>query len=344
MWFPSFKTFFFPFVISTAGRNLIQATRYGNTSRPLLSTQCIASLRNVTPAPVISNVETRYFASPIKVTRYNSASSSAAETRYFASLIQATRYGNTSQPPVATQCIASLPYVSVVNIVSNISGHFSRIAITLLLILSISACTSSSSSTKTADTVKPTSAISTAKTVLFFGDSLTAGYGLDDPSEAFPGVVQQKIDSAKLNYHVVNAGVSGETSAGGRGRINWVLKQKIDVFVLELGANDGLRGIAANETSANLQAIIDAVKAKYPNAKLVMLGMQIPPSMGSVYVSQFKAIFPQVAVKNNMALVPFLLKGVGGVPSLNQKDGIHPTAEGAKIVANNVWQVLKGVL
>jgi len=192
-------------------------------------------------------------------------------------------------------------------------------------------------------TNKPDST-SSAKTVLFFGDSLTAGYGLDDPSQAFPGVVQHKIDSAHLPYKVINAGVSGETSAGGRGRINWILRQKVDVFVLELGANDGLRGLPVSQTTDNLQAIIDAVKAKYPNAKLVLLGMQVPPNMGSIYVTDFKAIFPQLAAKNNMALVPFLLKGVGGVPSLNQKDGIHPTAEGAKIVGENVWEVLRGVL
>ncbi len=194
----------------------------------------------------------------------------------------------------------------------------------------------------TVTTDKPDS--SSTKTVLFFGDSLTAGYGLDDPSEAFPGVIQNKIDAANLHYKVVNAGVSGETSAGGKARINWILKQKVDVFVLELGANDGLRGIPISETIQNLQDIVDAVKAKYPKAKLVMLGMQVPPNMGSVYTYSFKAIFPQLAAKNNMALVPFLLKGVGGISSLNQKDGIHPTAEGAKIVGNNVWDVLQGVL
>jgi acyl-CoA thioesterase-1 len=194
----------------------------------------------------------------------------------------------------------------------------------------------------TVATDKPDS--SSTKTVLFFGDSLTAGYGLDDPSEAFPGVIQNKIDAANLHYKVVNAGVSGETSAGGKARINWILKQRVDVFVLELGANDGLRGIPISETIQNLQDIIDAVKAKYPKAKLVMLGMQVPPNMGSVYAYSFKAIFPQLAAKNNMSLVPFLLKGVGGIPSLNQKDGIHPTAEGAKIVGGNVWDVLQGVL
>lgn len=183
------------------------------------------------------------------------------------------------------------------------------------------------------------------KIVLFFGDSLTAGYGLDDPaSDAFPSVVAHKIDSLKLPYKVVNAGLSGETTAGGNGRINWLLKQKIDIFILELGANDGLRGIPANETAKNLQAIVDKVKAKYPDAKLVLLGMQVPPNMGADYGNKFKNVFPDLAKKNNMALVPFLLQGVGGVPSLNQGDGIHPTAQGAKIVAGNVWTVLKDVL
>lgn len=185
---------------------------------------------------------------------------------------------------------------------------------------------------------------STSKIILFFGDSLTAGYGLDDPSEAFPGVVQNKIDSAKLAYKVVNAGVSGETTAGGKGRIGWILKRKVDVFVLELGANDGLRGIPISETTRNLQAIVDSVKTKYPKAKLVLLGMQVPPNMGPAYANGFETIFYDLAAKNKMALVPFLLKGVGGVPSLNQADGIHPTAQGAKIVGANVWYILKDIL
>ena len=182
------------------------------------------------------------------------------------------------------------------------------------------------------------------KNILFFGDSLTAGYGLDDPSDAFPGVIQHRIDSLKLPYTVVNAGVSGETTAGGLGRIDWILKQKVDVFVLELGANDGLRGIPVTETAQNLQAITDKVKARYPSAKLVLLGMQVPPSMGADYVTGFKNVFPKIAEKNKMALVPFLLANVGGNPKLNQADGIHPTAEGAKIVADNVWKVLKDEL
>jgi acyl-CoA thioesterase-1 len=183
------------------------------------------------------------------------------------------------------------------------------------------------------------------KTVLFFGDSLTAGYGLEDPaSDAYPSVIQEEIKKAKLPYNVVNAGNSGETSAGGRGRIDWVLKQKVDVFVLELGANDGLRGVAVSETTRNLQAIIDSVKAKYPKAKIVLTGMQVPPSMGAKYAGDFKALFPKLAKRNKITLVPFLLDKVGGVSKLNQGDGIHPTKEGAKIVANNVWTVLKDVL
>ncbi len=182
------------------------------------------------------------------------------------------------------------------------------------------------------------------KNILFFGNSLTAGYGLDDVSQAFPSVVQNKIDSLKLPYKVINAGNSGETSSGGNGRIDWLLKQPVDVFVLELGANDGLRGIPIKETVKNLQAIVDKVKAKYPACKLVMLGMQVPPNMGADYANGFKGVFPQLAAKNNMALVPFLLDGVGGNPALNQADGIHPTAEGAKIVADNVWKVLKTTL
>jgi acyl-CoA thioesterase I len=182
------------------------------------------------------------------------------------------------------------------------------------------------------------------KNILFFGNSLTAGYGLDDPSDAFPALIQEKIDSLDLPYKVINAGLSGETTSGGKNRIDWLLKQKVDVFVLELGANDGLRGIPPTESEKNLQAIVDKVKAKYPEAKLVMLGMEVPPNMGGKYAAQFRAIFKQVAEKNNMAFVPFMLEGVAGMPELNLRDGIHPTAKGYKIVANNVWEVLEGML
>lgn len=224
--------------------------------------------------------------------------------------------------------------------------HLLKITFTLSIIVLLTACGGNSKST-TADTAGTKTVAAPAgpvKTILFFGDSLTAGYGLDDVTEAFPGVVQAKIDSAKLPYTVVNGGLSGETSAGGKGRVDWLLKQPIDVFVLELGANDGLRGLPVKSTIANLQAIIDKVKAKYPNAKLVLLGMQVPPNMGATYATDFKNIFPQLAAKNNMTLVPFLLQGVGGVRKLNQGDGIHPTAEGAKVLGSNVWEVLKGIL
>ena len=179
--------------------------------------------------------------------------------------------------------------------------------------------------------------------ILFFGTSLTAGMGLD-PNDAFPAVIQQKIDSLSLPYEVVNAGLSGETTAGGKNRIDWVLNQKVDVFVLELGANDGLRGVPLTETKSNLQSIIDVVKEKNPDTKIVLLGMEIPPNMGEAYTSEFRNIFPDLAKKNKLELVPFLLQNVGGVKELNQPDGIHPTAEGQKILANNVWKVLKPVI
>jgi acyl-CoA thioesterase-1 len=178
------------------------------------------------------------------------------------------------------------------------------------------------------------------KNILFFGNSLTAGYGVD-PSEAYPALIQDKIDSLHLNYKVINAGVSGETTSDGNSRIDWILKQPIDIFVLELGGNDGLRGIPLSVTEKNLQSIIDKVKAKYPEVKIILEGIQIPPNMGPDYTTKFKEIYPRLASENKIELIPFLLKGVGGDPKLNQRDGIHPTAEGHKIVAENVWEVLK---
>ncbi|SRX55879.1 arylesterase [Aequorivita sp. CIP111184] len=190
----------------------------------------------------------------------------------------------------------------------------------------------------TTETETPTT--SSSKTILFYGDSITAGYGLDDTNDAFPGIIQSKIDSLGLSYEVVNSGLSGETSAGGKSRIDWILNQDIDIFVLELGANDGLRGLPIAETKANLQAIIDAVKAKNPSTKIILAGMQLPPNMGQEYTTQFKTVFSNLASENNIAFIPFILKDVGGVKELNQNDGIHPTAEGHKIVAKNVWEVL----
>jgi acyl-CoA thioesterase-1 len=182
------------------------------------------------------------------------------------------------------------------------------------------------------------------KTIIFFGDSLSAGYGLDEPTLAFPGLIQRKLDSLKMDYQVVNAGVSGETSSGGVGRIEWILNQPVDVFILELGANDGLRGIPVETTAKNLQTIMDSVKSKNPSVKIILAGMQVPPNMGAKYANAFKAIFPTLAEKNKVALIPFLLEGVGGEPALNQADGIHPNEEGHRKVAEVVWQTVGGIL
>lgn len=191
----------------------------------------------------------------------------------------------------------------------------------------------------TTSTTKP-STTQSKKRIVVFGDSLTAGYGLDDVNDAFPGVLQTMIDSLQLKYTVVNSGVSGETTAGGRNRIDWILSQKPDVFILELGGNDGLRGVSLKETRQNLQSIITSVQTKYPDCQIVLAGMQIPPNLGQDYTTEFKNIFPELAEKNNIKLIPFLLEDVGGIQELNQPDGIHPTKEGHQIVANNVWEIL----
>src|SRR5687767_986484 len=183
----------------------------------------------------------------------------------------------------------------------------------------------------------------TSKTILFFGDSLTAGYGLS-PEEAFPALVEKKFSKQGKPTKVVNAGLSGETSAGGLSRIDWVLRQPVDVFVLELGANDGLRGLPLEQTAKNLQGIIDKVKAKNPKVHIVIAGMMVPPNMGSAYTTKFKTIFPDLAKKNNATLIPFLLQDVAGNEKLNLTDGIHPNIEGHKIVADNVIKVLQPLL
>jgi len=181
------------------------------------------------------------------------------------------------------------------------------------------------------------------KKILFFGDSLTAGMGLSI-EEAFPAIIQGKIDSLGLPYTVINAGISGETTAGGKNRIDWVLNQKVDIFVLELGANDGLRGVPLTETRKNLQTIIDIVRKKNADTKIILVGMQIPPNLGVEYTREFSNIFPELATKNKLPLIPFLLENVAGKPDLNQNDGIHPTAEGHKIIAENTWVVLNKLL
>jgi acyl-CoA thioesterase I len=181
------------------------------------------------------------------------------------------------------------------------------------------------------------------RVVLFLGDSVTAGYGLD-PEQAFPALIQEKIDARRWHFRVVNAGQSGDTSAGGLSRLDWLLKNRIDVLVLELGGNDGLRGLPVETTAKNLQAIIDRTKAKYPEVKVIVAGMKVPPNMGGDYGRRFEAIFVNLAKKNQAVLIPFVLEGVGGIRELNLADGIHPTAKGHEIIAANVWKTLEPVL
>lgn len=181
------------------------------------------------------------------------------------------------------------------------------------------------------------------KTILFFGNSLTAGYGLDE-EESFPALVQKRIDSLGYNYAVVNGGLSGETTAGGKGRIDWVLEQPVDIFVLELGANDMLRGLDIKSTRQNLKDIFDAVKSKYPETKLIIAGMIAPPNMGRDYTTEFQSIFSDLAKEYDAGLIPFLLKGLEMRPDLTIGDGKHPNAEGQKVVMDNVWGVLEGYL
>jgi acyl-CoA thioesterase-1 len=181
------------------------------------------------------------------------------------------------------------------------------------------------------------------KTILCFGNSITAGYGLD-PDLAYPAVLEKMLNEKGFNYRVINAGLSGETSAGGLTRIDWILQNKINVFILELGANDGLRGLPLIQTKSNLQSIIQKVVKKYPEAFIVIAGMMVTPNMGVDYATEFSYVFNELATENDALLIPFLLEGVGGNPEFNLPDGIHPNIEGHKIVAQNVYEVLKDVL
>jgi acyl-CoA thioesterase-1 len=176
--------------------------------------------------------------------------------------------------------------------------------------------------------------------VVFLGTSLTAGMGLE-PEEAFPALLQQKIDSAGLPFEVVNAGVSGETSAGALRRIDWLLRQPIDVLVLETGANDGLRALNVDSTKANIQSIISRVRAAKPAARILLVQMEAPPNLGARYTSGFRSMFPDLARENGIVLLPFLLEGVAGERSLNQGDGIHPSAEGSRRIAGHLWPALE---
>lgn len=180
-------------------------------------------------------------------------------------------------------------------------------------------------------------------TVLVLGNSIAAGYGLRE-EQAFPALLQNRIDSLGWEMNVVNAGLSGETTAGGLRRLDWLLRQPVDVLIVELGGNDGLRGTPVEATRQNLEAIIEKARATYPDVRIILTGMQIPPNLGEQYTQDFRALYPDLAEAQNVQLVPFLLEGVGGQPDLNQPDGIHPTAEGQRIVADNVWAVLRPAL
>jgi acyl-CoA thioesterase-1 len=180
--------------------------------------------------------------------------------------------------------------------------------------------------------------------VVFLGTSLTAGLGLLRPEDTYVARLAALADSAGLPFEAVNAGVSGDTSAGGLRRLDWVLREPVDVLVVELGANDGLRGQDPEATAGNLRAILDRTRARYPAADVVLVGMEAPPNLGPDYTARFRAIFPTVAAEAGGTLVPFLLEGVAGVPELNQDDGIHPTAEGHRMMAQTVWPALEPIL
>ena len=182
-----------------------------------------------------------------------------------------------------------------------------------------------------------------SKTVLFFGDSITAGLGVQQ-EQAFPALIQEKIDSLGLNYEVINGGLSGETSAGGVRRIDWILRRDIDIMVLELGGNDGLRGIDLSSTKENLQTIINKYQAKNPDGQIILAGMQVPPNLGQKYTSEFQTIYPELAKENNLPLIPLLMDKLGGNEELIQGDGIHPTPKGHEVIAGTVWEVLKDYL
>jgi acyl-CoA thioesterase-1 len=195
----------------------------------------------------------------------------------------------------------------------------------------------------TAQTSTPVPAAASAKTIVFLGDSLTAGLGLQR-SEAFPALIEEKIRAAGLPFQVENAGLSGDTSAGALRRTDWLLQRPIDVLMIELGGNDGLRGLPVKSLKANLQAIIDKTKAKNPAVKIVIAGMQIPPNFGAEYAASFEQLYAELARENNAVLIPFLLEGVGGHRDLNQPDMIHPTAAGHRIIADLVWRTLEPIL
>lgn len=178
------------------------------------------------------------------------------------------------------------------------------------------------------------------KNILMFGDSITAGYGLTE-EQAYPALIQNRIDSLGLDHNVINAGLSGETTAGGARRVDWILQQEVDIFLLSLGGNDGLRGIDPSNTKKNLITIIEKVREKDPAIDIILAGMEAPPNLGQQYTNEFRSVFSEVASERDITFMPFLLKDVAGNDELNQTDGIHPTAEGQQIIADNIWEYLK---
>lgn len=202
----------------------------------------------------------------------------------------------------------------------------------LLIITQTASAVSSIDSTKKSE-----------KNILFLGDSITAGLGVGE-QHAYPALIQHKIDSLGWSFNVINAGLSGETSAGGLRRVSWLMQRPVNVLVLELGGNDGLRGVDLEATYNNLDAIIDTVRGKYPDAKILVAGMQVPPNLGPEYTEKFKEVYPRLAKENDVKLIPFILENVGGVDKRMQSDGIHPNEKGHKVVAENVWEVLEPVL
>jgi acyl-CoA thioesterase-1 len=175
--------------------------------------------------------------------------------------------------------------------------------------------------------------------IVFLGTSLTAGYGLD-PAESYPALIQRRLDSLHLPWRTVNAGVSGETSAGALRRLDWTLREPAAILVVETGANDGLRGLDLDSTRANLEAIMRRARELQPDVRIVLAGMEMLPNLGPRYAAEFRELYRGTAAREKVALIPFLLRGVGGVDSLNQADGIHPNARGERLVAANVWRVL----
>lgn len=209
---------------------------------------------------------------------------------------------------------------------------------------STTADTTARAQADSASTVDTNEAENAALHVMVVGNSIAAGYGLNS-DEAFPAHLQAKADSAGYDVHVTNAGLSGETTAGGLRRLPWLLRTPVDILVLELGGNDGLRGIDPSTTKENLTAMVDTTLARYPEAKVLLAGMQVPPNLGEDYTERFRDVYPAIAnERESVTLIPFVLEGVGGNPELNQSDGIHPTAQGQRIIAQNVWQYLEPML